>query len=234
MKILLRIFILLSTLLCITKSLANCDLDNVYQNLKCTESENKKILIQLKNRNNNKTSDFKKWSSDVQKKCEGSTSYALGEGIGLIKEKCYQHEYLSRLEYLKTGKNDTKELNYYNLEITALPYNSKDHLQCLESGNKDSCRKVNLIKSSKLVKYYSFISPSFGDGVVLKENQKGSEIIILPFLANENEGVQLAIYTIDKFGVVKEKYISAQNNVSIDKNYNITYYFKGNKVQEKL
>lgn len=129
---------------------------------------------------------------------------------------------------MKTGKNDTKDLNYYNLEISALPYNSKDHLQCLESGNKDSCQKVNLIK------YYSFISPSFGDGVVLKETEKGSEIIILPFLANENEGVQLVIYTIDKFGVVKEKYISAQKNVSIDKNYNITYYFKGNKVQEKL
>ena len=68
MKILLRIFILLSTLLCITKSLANCDLDNVYQNLKCTESENKKILIQLKNRNNNKTSDFKKMEFRCSKK----------------------------------------------------------------------------------------------------------------------------------------------------------------------
>lgn len=135
---------------------------------------------------------------------------------------------------MKTGKNDAKELNYYNFEITALPYNSKDHLTCLESENKDSCQKVNLIKSSKLMKYYSFISPSFGDGVVLKETEKGSEIIILPFLANENEGVQLAIYTIDKFGVVKEKYISAQKNVAIDKNYNITYYFKGNKIQEKL
>lgn len=42
MKILLRMFFLLSTLFCISKSLANCEFDNVYQNLKCTESENKK------------------------------------------------------------------------------------------------------------------------------------------------------------------------------------------------
>lgn len=92
----------------------------------------------------------------------------------------------------------------------------------------NSCSKVNLVKSSNLIKYYPFISPAYGDSIVLPETDDSKQIIVSPFEDNEDEGPQLEISIINAFGVVEQKTISANKNVIIDKNYNLIYK-EGNK-----
>lgn len=120
------------------------------------------------------------------------------------------------------------EKNIHGLELTHLPYNSSDHLRCIMKNEANSCSKVNLVKSSNLTKYYSFISPTYGDSVVLPETDDSKQIIVSPFEDNEGEGPQLEISIINAFGVVEQKTIPANKNVVIDKNYNLIYK-DGNK-----
>lgn len=120
------------------------------------------------------------------------------------------------------------EKNIHGLELTHLPYNSSDHLKCIMKNEENSCSKVNLVKSSNLTKYYSFISPAYGDSVVLPETDDSKQIIVSPFEDNEGEGPQLEISIINAFGVVEQKTIPANKNVVIDKNYNLIYK-DGNK-----
>lgn len=120
------------------------------------------------------------------------------------------------------------EKNIHGLELTHLPYNSSDHLKCIMKNEANSCSKVNLVKSSNLTKYYSFISSAYGDSVVLPETDDSKQIIVSPFEDNEGEGPQLEISIINAFGVVEQKTIPAKKNVVIDKNYNLIYK-DGNK-----
>ncbi|RSO33372.1 hypothetical protein [Acinetobacter lactucae] len=126
------------------------------------------------------------------------------------------------------SKVKESDKNIHGLELTHLPYNSNDHLKCIMKNEENSCSKVNLVKSSNLIKYYSFISPAYGDSVVLPETDDSKQIIVSPFEANEDEGPQLEISIINAFGVVEQKTISAKKNVVIDKNYNLIYK-DGNK-----
>ncbi|PPC04868.1 hypothetical protein SOI76_00570 [Acinetobacter pittii] len=218
----------LSVSACADNSKVNCNTNNVYRDLKCLEKENKKLINQLDNKKNKERKDYNQWIKEIKNKCEGKISYASGEGAGLIKNQCYREEYLSRLSFINTGKVKKSDTNIHGLELTYLPYNSNDHLKCIMKKEVNSCSKVNLVKSSNLIKYYPFISPAYGDSIVLPETDDSKQIIVSPFEDNEDEGPQLEISIINAFGVVEQKTISANKNVIIDKNYNLIYK-EGNK-----
>lgn len=213
---------------CTNASEKECESDNINQNLSCLLKSNDSLKEQLINKGNSKERDFKKWEKEIQKKCEGKVTHIAGEGAGLVRSQCYRDEYLSRLAFLTTGKTLKEEKNIHGLIVTYLPYNSADHFKCILKKNINSCSKVNLVSSSNLIKFYPTISPSYGDGVVLPETESGKQIIISPFEDNEDEGPQLAILSINTFGIEEKKFIPATKNVLIDKNYNLTY-MEGNK-----
>jgi hypothetical protein len=216
---------------CADTTLSNCRGSNVYESIQCIEKENKKLIIKLDNEKNREKNDYNKWVKKIKNNCEGKTTYIAGEGAGLVRNQCYRDEYLSRLSFLTTGAKSKEERNIHGLVTTHLPYNSVDHFKCLLKKDINSCAKVNLVSSSNLVKFYTSISLSYGDGVVLPETQSGKQVIVSPFEENDNEGPKLAILIINTFGVVENKFIPANKNVLIDKNYNLTY-LEGNK--EKL
>lgn len=89
----------------------------------------------------------------------------------------------------------------------------------MKDNYKDSCQKINLISSTKIIQIYNFINPQYGNGVVLPESNDGKLIVISPF-ADEGETL-LNINIVDKFGVVKEKNLSEESKFTIDKNYNL-------------
>lgn len=213
---------------CADSSSANCNKSNVYESIQCIEKENKKLIIKLDNEKNKEKKDYDKWIKKIKNICEGKISHTVGEGASLIRNQCYRDEYLSRLSFLKTGKNSNKEKNIHGLVVTDLPYNSVDHFKCLLKKDVNSCSKINLVNPSTLIKFYPSISSSYGDGIVLPETESGKQIIISPFEDNEDEGPQLAILIINTFGIEEMKFVPATRNVLIDKNYNLTY-MEGNK-----
>lgn len=213
---------------CADSSSVNCNKNNVYESIQCIEKENKKLIIKLDSEKNKEKNDYNKWVRKIKNNCEGKISHIAGEGAGLVRSQCYRDEYLSRLAFLTTGKTSKEEKNIHGLVVTYLPYNSADHFKCILKKDINSCSKVNLVSSSNLIKFYPSISPSYGDGVVLPETESGKQIIISPFEDNEDEGPQLAILSINTFGIEEKKFIPATKNVLIDKNYNLTY-MEGNK-----
>ncbi|MCU4368176.1 MULTISPECIES: hypothetical protein [Acinetobacter] len=213
---------------CADSSSVNCNKNNVYESIQCIEKENKKLIIKLDGEKNKEKNDYNKWVRKIKNNCEGKVTHIAGEGAGLVRSQCYRDEYLSRLAFLTTGKTSKEEKNIHGLVVTYLPYNSADHFKCILKKDINSCSKVNLVSSSNLIKFYPSISPSYGDGVVLPETESGKQIIISPFEDNEDEGPQLAILSINTFGIEEKKFIPATKNVLIDKNYNLTY-MEGNK-----
>lgn len=209
-------------------SSVNCNQNNIYESIQCIEKENKKLIIKLDSKKNKEKNDYNKWVRKIKNNCEGKVTHIAGEGAGLVRSQCYRDEYLSRLAFLTTGKTSKEEKNIHGLVVTYLPYNSADHFKCILKKDRNSCSKVNLVSSSNLIKFYPSISPSYGDGVVLPETESGKQIIISPFEDNEDEGPQLAILSINTFGIEEKKFIPATKNVLIDKNYNLTY-IEGNK-----
>ncbi|MCY6412977.1 hypothetical protein QTA56_12700 [Acinetobacter sp. VNH17] len=208
---------------CADSSSVNCNKNTVYESIQCIEKENKKLIIKLDNEKNREKNDYNEWVKKIKNNCERKINYVAGEGAGLIRNQCYRDEYLSRLSFLTTGKITKEERNVHGLAVTYLPYNSVDHLKCLLNKDKNICSKFHLVSSSDLLEYYSSISRSYGDSIILPETENGKQIIISPFEDNENEGPKLAITIINAFGVVENKFIPANKNVLIDKNYNLIY-----------
>ncbi len=218
---------------CANSSTLNCDNNNVYENLECVKQKKDTLENQLKVKDNQKSYDYRVWLIKVKNKCEGKINYSLGEGSGLINEQCYVDEYLSRLEYLKTGKL-TELVNSDGLKVTLLPYSSDDHKKCILKKEKNSCSKIKLISSSELLKHFPSISPSYGPSVILPETQDGKQIILSPFEDNEDEGPQLSITIVNSLGIVTEKTISTSKNVFIDNNYILKYYENGKEIKVQL
>lgn len=228
-KILLIIFLSFSSYACAEKNV--CNSNNVLYQTDCIKKNNSNLQSQLNMKNNKNQHDYSKWMKDLKNKCEGSINYSLGEGAGLIKEQCYNDGYKARIKYLETNIKQ-KEKNSDGLEITFLPYNSQDHLKCLETNSKIDCKSINLISAGKLVQVYNFINAQYGRGVVLPESSDGKLIVISPF-SDESETI-LNINIVDKFGVVKEKNLSEKTKFIIDKNYNLIYSKNGKLLKEKL
>ncbi|OTG96493.1 hypothetical protein [Acinetobacter sp. ANC 3832] len=230
-KVLIIILLSASSYACAEKDKKTCYSNNVLHQADCIKHNNINLQSKLNLKNNKNQQDYNKWMKDLKNKCEGTISFSSGEGIGLIKEQCYSDGYKERIKYLD-NKVKQKDKNSDDLEITYLPYNSQDHLKCLESNSKDSCQSVNLISSNKLTHAYSFINSQYGRGVVLPESSDGKLIVISPF-SDEGETF-LNINIVDKFGVVTEKNLSGKTKFIIDKNYNLIYVKNGKTIKEKL
>lgn len=230
-KILITIFLSISSYACAGKYQKTCVSNSVMSQANCIKKENFSLQSQLNLQNNKKQNDYSKWLGDLKNKCEGKINYSSGEGIGLIKEQCYNDEYKNRIKYLNDKVKQNRK-NSDGLEITNLPYNSQDHLKCLKDNYKYSCQKINLISSTKIIQIYNFINPQYGNGVVLPESNDGKLIVISPF-ADEGE-TSLNINIVDKFGVVKEKTLSEESKFTIDENYNLVYFKNGKYIKEKL
>lgn len=149
-----------------------------------------------------------------------------------IYQKIFIIIFLSFSTYTGADNIKRKDKNSDGLDITHLPYNSQDHLKCLENNSKDNCQSVNLISSSKLTHAYNFINSQYGRGVVLPESSDRKLIVISPF-SDESETL-LNINIVDKFGVVTEKSLSEKTKFIIDKNYNLIYIKNGKTIKEKL
>lgn len=228
-KMLITILLGISFYACAEKDQNKCDSNSVMSQNNCIKKENVSLQSQLNLQNNKKQNDYSKWLGNLKNKCEGKVNYSSGEGIGLIKEQCYNDEYKNRIKYLN-DKVKQKRKNSDGLEITNLPYNSQDHLKCLKDNSKNSCQKINLISSTKIIQIYNFINPQYGNGVVLPESNDGKLIVISPF-ADEGE---ILLNIVDKFGVVKEKTLFGESKFTIDENYNLVYFKNGKYIKEKL
>lgn len=220
-NMLITILLGISSYACAKKDQNKCDSNSVISQNNCIKKENFSLQPQLNLQNNKKQNDYSKWLGDLKNKCEGKVNYSSGEGIWLIKEQCYNDEYKNRIKYLN-DKVKQKRKNSDGLEITNLPYNSQDHLKCLKDNSKNSCQKINLISSTKIIQIYNFINPQYGNGVVLPESNDGKLIVISPF-ADEGE-ILLNINIVDKFGVVKEKTLFGESKFTIDENYNLVFF----------
>ncbi|KQW86954.1 hypothetical protein ASC84_14630 [Acinetobacter sp. Root1280] len=149
-----------------------------------------------------------------------------------IYQKIFIIFFLSFSTYAGADNIKKKDKNSDGLEVTHLPYNSQDHLKCLETNSNIDCKSINLISAGKLAQAYNFINPQYGRGVVLPESNDGKLIVISPF-SDESETI-LNINIVDKFGVVKEKSLSEKTKFTIDKNYNLIYYKNGKLLKEKI
>lgn len=230
-KILIIFLLSISSYACAGNQENSCISDNVIHQADCINKSNEKLKSKLKAENNNEKNDYNQWLKLIKNKCEGSVSYTSGEGIGLIKEQCYNDEYKNRLKFLD-NKLIEKEKNNDGFLITNLPYSSQIHLKCLRVEDKKSCNIINLIPTSKLIKVYNFINPQYGSSIVLPQTPDGKLIIISPF--SDEDGTVLNINIVDKFGVVKEMNLSENSKFNIDKNYNLIYKEKGKAQKMKL
>lgn len=203
-----------------------CESDNINQNLNCILKKNNSLKKHLMDKENSKERDFKQWEKEIKKKCESKLNYSLGEGAALTRETCYNQEYKDRLNFLGYNKKNTntpgKIENDDGFQITLLPYNSNEHINCILSSKKNNCGSINLIDSSHLTKVYKFINPSYGDSVIFPETSNGVLLIASPS-ASENESPEINLITVNKFGLVKSITLDASKNILINKQYEIFY-----------
>lgn len=223
---------ILSTLgsLCTQASENKCQSDNVTKALNCISKDNNSLRKRLEDNGNLKTKDFKNWKDDTFAKCEVRLNYSLGDGAALTREYCYNDEYRNRLKYLnqpiRNIKVSSKVKNDDGFYVTVLPYNSNDHINCIMSKEKNSCDKINLIDSSKLIKVYSFISASYGDSVVFDRTRSGVLLIASPS-SDESGDLEINLTSVNSLGIIKNITLDASKNVLINRDYEILYTEKG-------
>lgn len=150
-----------------------------------------------------------------------SKSYSITRGG----EACFKYN-KNGFELLQTKDNA------HGFKFSKIPYNSEKHLKCQLNNKNEDCLGINLISSSILGKKYSFISPSFGSNLILPVSHNRKEIIISLF--EEEGGPQITIFIVDKSGNFKEKTVSIQKNVIIDKDYILHYWSNGKQFKQKL
>ena len=230
----LHIFFLIglsfTNLACAKNIIQNCDSNNVSNSLQCIQNENQLFAKKLAALKNNEKKDFKIWENTVKNKCEGKKSYTLGDGAALIREGCYREEYKMRLKLLTQEKklniNQTKEKNNDGFNLTHLPYNSEDHLNCLLKNNRNSCNKINLISILELSKVYNFIDESNGPSVIFPETENGVILIASPS-SSESGKLIINLISLNTLGLTKEVALDAGKKILINKNYEISYTQQG-------
>lgn len=149
------------------------------------------------------------------------------KSLGVTKngESCFKYNQKG-FELLESKKDE------YGFKVSLLPYNSKDHYSCYVDSDKEACSKVRLISSNYLGDHYDFISPSFGDSVVLPKTSEDKEIIVSLF--EDGGGPQIIISIKNATGELKQKTVSINKNVLIDKGYIIHYWEGSREIKEKL
>lgn len=214
---------------CAKSTTQSCGNSNVQNSLICVQKNNEILKSKLKTLKNTEKRDYIIWKNNVEQKCEGKSSYSLGEGAALIREGCYNSEYANRLDELsknektlpkKTSRNDDGVL------VTSLPYNSNDHISCLLTEKNNSCNKVNLNETTDLVKTYNFINASYGASVVFPENENGILLIASPS-SSDSETPNINLTSVNQLGIVHNISLDASKNILINKKYEIIYVENG-------
>ncbi|RKG37936.1 hypothetical protein [Acinetobacter rongchengensis] len=231
-KMLITIFFSISSYACAGEYQNKCDGNSVISQTNCIKKENLSLQSQLNLQNNKKQNDYSKWLGDLKIKCEGKVNYSSGGGVGLIKEQCYNDEYKNRIKYLN-DKIKQKQKNSDGLEITNLPYNSQDHVNCLLKNNKKSCGKINLINITELSEVYNFIDESNGASVIFPETESGVILIASPS-SSDSGGVLINLISINTLGLIKQVSLDASKNVLISNNYEISYIKNGKLLKINL
>ena len=79
-----------------------CNFPSVMEELQCYEEKNTELKKLLKEQGNEKKSDYRSWSKQVNQSCEHlkllPEETPQGDGIGLIRQICYYKAYSSRLK----------------------------------------------------------------------------------------------------------------------------------------
>lgn len=228
-KIFFIIALSFSNMACAENIKNKCELSNVVENVDCLKGKNKILKMQLDVNSNSKRDDFNIWSKSVEEKCEGRKKYTLGEGAALIREQCYNNEYINRLKIFSLKKSElTKGENVSDdgFLITYLPYHSDDHIKCLLNNNKKKCDKLNLISVNDLLKVYNFLDPSSGASVIFPETKNGVILIALPS-SSESGGLVIDLVSVNALGLTKKLSLDASKNIIIDKNFNISFLENG-------
>lgn len=174
-------------------------------------------------RKKNKNELFFNLDSDVF--CINSEVNSKSLGVTKSGESCFKYN-KKGFELLESKKDE------YGFKVSLLPYNSKDHYSCYVDSDKEACSKVRLISSNYLGDHYDFISPSFGDSVVLPKTSEDKEIIVSLF--EDGGGPQIIISIKNATGELKQKTVSINKNVLIDKGYIIHYWEGSREIKEKL
>ncbi|WP_433847502.1 hypothetical protein [Acinetobacter proteolyticus] len=144
-----------------------------------------------------------------------------------------KHEISHQSQTQKASSNPAKLKNDDGFLITSLPYNSNAHLNCILSAQRMNCGSINLIDSSRLIKIYNFMNPSYGDSVIFPETRAGVLLIASPS-TSEAETPEINLTTVNRFGLVKSITLDASQNIVINQKYEVLYKEYGKDLKLKL
>lgn len=228
-QILFMTLLTISNVACAKSISDECNSNNVSKSLNCIKKQNEKLKNQLNQKNNDKKNDYNVWNKSVEKKCTGKKNYTLGEGAALVREQCYKNEYLNRLQVISMQSTESqikKNINDDGFIVTSLPYHSNDHINCLMTGNRNSCSKVNLIEVNKLSKVYNFLDVSNGSSVIFPETENGVTVIAQPSSSESGEPM-INLVSVNALGLTNKLSLDASKNIIIDKNFRISFVKNG-------
>lgn len=167
------------------------------------------------------------YSKNNNKVCLSGTTYSSKDNNINVKNECYKFENKKFIKIVKLSLNKHEA----NSDSFNFPYQSDIHLKCLEHSNGSQCKNLNLISTSKLLETYEFINPQDGDSAFLSSG-KGFFLIISPF--QDESGINLRIMKVKGKKLIDEKFISAEKNVEINEDYQLTYFEGSKKTIYKL
>ena len=110
-----------------------------------------------------------------------------------------------------------------NFRFSELPYDSRRHINYFIKNIE--CKGMELYSSDKLYSTYSFANESYGDSVLIKNDNKNK--VIMLSLSEEGEGIAVIVMQIadNNNKLIEEKQIAVGKNgyVRIDENFNLEY-----------
>jgi hypothetical protein len=139
----------------------------------------------------------------------------------------YQNGFAESLDSIEDEHNELKLENgmnsAQNFKFSELPYDSRRHLNCFRKNIE--CKGMELYSSDNLNSTYSFANDSYGDSVLIKNDNKNK--VIMLSLSEEGEGIAVIVLNIadNNNKLIEEKHIAVGKNgyVRIDENLNLEY-----------
>ena len=165
-----------------------------------------------------------KFSKENDTVCLSGTTYSINDNNINVENQCYR---LSGRVFLKVENQVLKPSVKIKQE-----YSSDNHFKCLNNFKLSICKSIHIVASDKLVEKFSFVNSNDGDGVVIDFNDSDHFLIISPF--QDDSGRSLRIMEVKQNSLIKEKFVSANKNVEIDENLQMTYYEGGKKIKISL
>lgn len=161
-----------------------------------------------------------KFSKKNNEVCISGTTYASDDNNINVENECY------RLENGKFIKKDNSKVSVENTKKVQVVYNSKKHFKCLTNSNLKECSGLELVNSKEMLKHFDFINPSDGAAVII--NRGDYDLVISPF--EDESGPNLRLMKVTNNKLIDEKFISADKQVEVNNNLQVTY-FDGDKKQ---